>query len=293
MEGIDRARKFPIPQSIYFGGCSWGAAFQIGVFKALVEIWGLDFHKKTLITGLFVYCALILIKTNSGDSAGSLIALGIAVGKSPEDFDTIYRGLVATSKTIGVIGKMSCHIADAAYQLLVDPDAYKNIEGKLGVAVTHFPCSYIQHWTWSSNAEIMQCVLASCHMPIYCEGLASFKGRLAVDGAYSVSGHDLVHGNDTLFVGFDPHADITAEITQAQMIYPPSTDEEYMKLYHSGYNSMINWNGVMKEKVGKRHPNYIMVWVMWPLRFLQTLWQYVVYILVIIAVLEILEFFRN
>ena len=39
------------PPTIYFGGCAFGAAFYIGVHKALVELWGADFYKRSLIAG--------------------------------------------------------------------------------------------------------------------------------------------------------------------------------------------------------------------------------------------------
>jgi predicted acylesterase/phospholipase RssA len=71
-----------LPPSIYFGGCSWGAAFYIGVHRALVELYGKDFYKNVIITG---------------DSAGSLIALGISVGKSPDEMDDIYKGNLYSS----------------------------------------------------------------------------------------------------------------------------------------------------------------------------------------------------
>jgi hypothetical protein len=43
-----------IPSSIYFGGCAWGSAFYVGVYKAMNEV---SFHK----IYLFYYYTLIII----------------------------------------------------------------------------------------------------------------------------------------------------------------------------------------------------------------------------------------
>jgi hypothetical protein len=188
---------------------------------------------------------------------------------------------------------MSYHVANVAYQLLTDPNTYKNIEGRLGLAVTHFPFTHTRHWSWHSNDELMECIIASCHMPIYCEALASFKGRIVVDGAYSVSGHDFVHGDETLFVGIDPHAEITRHLTQTQMIYPPQNDEEYYALSKTGYEAMMNWDGKMKQKVGKRFPNYPMIVVMWPLRIMQSIWDFAKYYVSLIILFVLSKIFPH
>lgn len=38
-------------------------------------------------------------------------------------------------------------------------------------------------------------------------------GELVVDGAYGFSGEDLPHGDATLYVGIDPHAEVTRILT--------------------------------------------------------------------------------
>lgn len=53
-----------IPLSIYFGGAGFGAVFYAGVYSAMVEKWGKDFYKHTVLLG---------------DSAGAIFAVGIAL----------------------------------------------------------------------------------------------------------------------------------------------------------------------------------------------------------------------
>ena len=76
--GIDNSSSLPkVPSipSIYFGGCAFGGAFYIGVYKALVRNWGKDWLNNVLI---------------GGDSVGSILAIGLGLGKSPEYMENLY-----------------------------------------------------------------------------------------------------------------------------------------------------------------------------------------------------------
>jgi len=44
-----------------------------------------------------------------------------------------------------------------------------------------------------------------------------------VDGAFSVRGRDLPHGDDTLYIGIAGAADITRNLTKQEMLNPPGT----------------------------------------------------------------------
>jgi len=76
------------PPSIYFGGCSFGAAFYIGVHEAMVEMWGREYYKDIVI---------------SGGSAGTIIAIGIALGKDTEYLDGLYRYVAEEAVRYGPI----------------------------------------------------------------------------------------------------------------------------------------------------------------------------------------------
>jgi len=67
-EEIEAGRRLPpapLPASIYFGGCAFGAAFYVGVYRALADMYGDDFYTRTLI---------------AGDSGGSIFAVGVTLG---------------------------------------------------------------------------------------------------------------------------------------------------------------------------------------------------------------------
>ena len=62
----DELVQVDIPPSIYFGGCSWGAAFYIGVHRAMVENWGKLRKQRAacstaVLTFLFILSSLAFI----------------------------------------------------------------------------------------------------------------------------------------------------------------------------------------------------------------------------------------
>jgi len=101
-------------------------------------------------------------------------------------------------------------------------------------------------------------------MPLYCSRVKLLHGEYVVDGAYGFKGTDLPHGDDTLFIGIDPHAEITRTFTNAQMFYP-AVGAEYDEVALSGYNAFKEWAATGKKirKVGSRRPNYEALIVLW------------------------------
>ena len=89
-----------------------------------------------------------------------------------------------------------------------------------------------------------------------------------VDGAYGFAGADLPHGDQTLYVGIDPHAEITRHLTHNEMFYPTIGDD-YVAMVKSGYDKFEAWDGKMNKKVGCRVPNYSALYVLWALKVLE------------------------
>lgn len=255
------------PKSVYFGGCCWGAAFYVGVYKAMVEKWGDDFRHKTLITG---------------DSAGSIFALGIALGRTPEQMDTLYRNMSAKSHSDGVIGKCSIWIEEYLLELFrtLPEDTHKKLEGKLRFGTTLFPFEHQWHESWDSNEHLLSELRLSYHVPIYCSRSKTIQnGVHVVDGAYGFAGHDLPHHDETLFVGIDPHAEITRHFTLLEMFWP-AVGEKYDAIVDSGYQEMMKWDGKHKVKLGSRVANRPALYVLWFLKIFEIiadLFEYIVY----------------
>ena len=87
-----------LPSSIYLGGSAWGCAFYVGCYEALEERFG---HK-----------ALADVKF-LGDSAGALLALGMALGRPASELDALYRKLAENATERGVVGSMSVYHQEA------------------------------------------------------------------------------------------------------------------------------------------------------------------------------------
>jgi len=58
---------------------------------------------------------------------------------------------------------------------------------------------------------------------VYCAPNAPVRRHHVVDGAFSVRGRDLPHGDDTLYIGISGVADITRNLTKQEMLNPPGT----------------------------------------------------------------------
>lgn len=76
MPGSDKSFEYGSIPSIYFGGCSFGGVFYIGVYKRMWELWGPEYFENTLI---------------GGDSVGSIFAIAIGLRKSPEYLLEMYK----------------------------------------------------------------------------------------------------------------------------------------------------------------------------------------------------------
>jgi predicted acylesterase/phospholipase RssA len=130
---MDDKGNIPLPPSIYFGGCCFGAAFYVGVYKAMVELWGEDFYKKINI---------------SGGSAGTIFAVGIALGKSPEALDSLYRKVAENTNKYGPVYYASRFMTEGLRDLLDDPKAHRILEGRCMIGTTS--CFATHRWSVSS-----------------------------------------------------------------------------------------------------------------------------------------------
>mmetsp|Transcript_1085 Transcript_1085/g.1215 ORF Transcript_1085/g.1215 Transcript_1085/m.1215 type:complete len:282 (+) Transcript_1085:112-957(+) len=251
---ITKASK--IPPSIYFGGCCFGGAFYVGVHEAMVKKWGKDFHEHIVI---------------SGGSAGTIFAVGLALGKSPEFMAKLYKDVAEQAKIYGPIYYASVYMTKGLEEMLADdPLAYKKLEGKCCFGTTSFFSKHRWHLSWESNEDLLDCIQGSYHIPFYCQRIKTLKGIEVVDGAYGFAGIDLPHGDETLYVGIDPHAEITRIFTYKEMFFP-ALGEDYLEMVKTGYNSMMQWDGKFKMKVGHRRPNYEALYVLWLLKVLEIL----------------------
>lgn len=99
-----------------------------------------------------------------------------------------------------------------------DPLSYKKLEGRCCFGTTEFFTLHRWHISWESNEDLINTIVCSFHIPFYCKNVGLIHGEIVLDGAYGFSGTDLLHDDDTLFVGIDPHAEITRSLTVSEMV---------------------------------------------------------------------------
>lgn len=70
-----------------------------------------------------------------------------------------------------------------------------------------------------------------------------------------------------MYIGIDPHAEITRTFTNTEMFFPPH-DTLFQDMVLSGEQSFREWltHKTMVLKVGNRHPNYQALYVLWLLK---------------------------
>jgi hypothetical protein len=133
--------SYKVPPSLYFGGCCFGAAFYVGVHRAMIEKWGPDFYKSTVI---------------GGGSAGTIFAVGLALGKSPEYMDKLYSKVAEQAKKFGPIYYASVFMTSGLEEMLADdPNAYKKLEGRCCFGTTSFFSRHRWHLSFESNDDLL------------------------------------------------------------------------------------------------------------------------------------------
>jgi len=245
----------PIPKSIYFGGAAFGVCFFVGVFKAMADKWGPDFYKKTLVCG---------------GSAGSIIAMQIALGKDPKYAGDVYALIGDKTHARGYALRPSDFLDEYVDELLrSDENIHKSIETRFWCGSTLFYAQHQWHKQWRDNADLAACIKGGYNIPLYCSKCDKLEGYEVVDGAYGLQASDFPHGDDTLFVGACQNtAEINIELSITQMLIP-SHGPEYDGLVQKGYDTFMRWDGRMKTKVGVRLPNYTALFFLWAFKLIQ------------------------
>ena len=147
----------------------------VGVYNAMREKWGSDFYKKML---------------HSGGSAGTVFAVALALGKSPEYMNHLYSRVAINTRKYSIPIYYGSYFLEVALHDLImsDPFAYKKLEGRCCFGTTSFFATHRWHVSWESNDDLIACIQASYNIPIYCKRCVGIKDVVVVDGAYGFAG---------------------------------------------------------------------------------------------------------
>lgn len=246
----------PIPPSIYFGGCAYGSCYYVGVYKAMLEIWGSDFASKTLLTG---------------DSAGVIMVVGISLQYTPEFIKQMYCNTSVLTPW-GIFDKDPMQAIDqyTLQKLITGPDdtsqdTYKKINQKIRIGGSVFPDKHYWEDSWNSDTELLHSMRNSLHLPIICHRRfhTHHNGQEVIDGAFCMTGKDMAHGDQTLYIGTNKGADVFAELTVKQTVFP-NLGIALHELEELGYVSFMKWaaeGGIIKKKDKK--VRYIIQFILW------------------------------
>jgi hypothetical protein len=216
------------PKIIYLGGSSWGCAFYIGCYQAMLEKWG-------NIDDILLY----------GNSAGALIALFMALKMPVKEVKDIYIEFAESAKNNGVFLKMSKYHTQIFNKILSNPDDYKKVNNKLHIGITTYPDKHLVVNNWNSNEELINDLHCSFHIPFYCTYNAKIDNKKVLDGALSV---DL--GNfprNSILIGMNKMHDIYSNLTTKDCIYPLLSDK-LENTIEDGYNKTINYSHFIHKK---------------------------------------------
>jgi hypothetical protein len=244
MRGNEPSRfsdQIKCPISIHFGAVAWGCGFYVGVLRAMETRFGSNYYQQ--------------LESVHGDSAGVIFALGVAIGTSADKLDSLYRTVSERCHSEGIWNN-KCVIDSAIDELLHDPETYLKVKGKLSVGVTEFPLKHVRYSEWKSNDDLRHCLHGSMYLPLYCEAVPLINGKHVIDGGFSFAGRFLSHGNETLFIGIDPNAEVSGDMSLVEMAFP-MVDHKYDAAVEMGYQSMMCWDGRMKDKIANRHENWV------------------------------------
>jgi hypothetical protein len=265
--------KYPTPpKSIYFGGTGCAGGFYVGVVKAMEDMWGSDFVQK--YPDMKIY----------GDSIGSITAIILLLGYSAQEFQEIFHTIGKDMKNTNLLFYGFDYFLDKFFKQIIQqhPDILQKINGRFQCGYTTVNLLPIFEYKackqFFTVKQLVDTVRSSYNIPIYCKrrynNNKNNRREYGMDGAYSFDGSHFPHGDETLFVGLSQIcADINDNIDNIMSLLP-YPGQPYYDLIDHGYNAMISWDGSYCKKTDARTPNYPILYAMWVLNHVQSVWNY-------------------
>ncbi|OSX69767.1 hypothetical protein BU14_1180s0003 [Porphyra umbilicalis] len=160
----------PHLSAVSFCGCAWLLPYHVGAAAAL--------DGARLLGPTTTYL---------GTSCGALLAAALAVGVDPAAVSAAIDAGSATVRggVLGPAGRMS-RLVRGALDGVLPADAAARATGRLGVAVSRVGATGVVPVVvtgWADRGELVDCLLASCFIPVYYEGVPRRRrGAVWVDG---------------------------------------------------------------------------------------------------------------
>lgn len=252
--GLNRMRN--APSSVFFAGCSWGCAFFIGVYKGLVERWGID-HVRSMKFG--------------GNSSGAMIAFASALGVQTSQMEKLYTGLASKAVDHGVFGKMSGYHSEAIADLMPNGDEYLRLNGRLFLGVTMWFKEHAVVSHWNSNQELVDTLHASFHVPFYCTHTTPLSSGIGIDGMIAKSFYR-IDSNTLIVDARSQDGDIVCSpsLTFKECVYP-LLNTKYIQVRDKGARAIFSWNGEYNQSIEPCSCGSTITLLLWALRYMEDL----------------------
>ncbi|NXG52443.1 PLPL1 protein, partial [Psilopogon haemacephalus] len=162
--------------SLSFSGSGFLVLYQFGVVQSLLEL-----APELLKSACKVY----------GSSAGSLIAAAVVCGVGLDELKEFFFAMAKeVRKTmLGPLSPRCSLLADikAVLQRMLPEDSYRLASGRLHISLTRVADGQnVMVSEFSSKEELIQALLCSCFLPIYCGFIPpSYRGVRYVDGGFT------------------------------------------------------------------------------------------------------------
>ncbi|XP_053819704.1 omega-hydroxyceramide transacylase isoform X2 [Vidua chalybeata] len=186
---VEDLRASSTPFSLSFSGSGFLALYQVGVVQSLLEL-----APELLKSACKVY----------GSSAGSLIAAAVVCGVGLDDLKEFFFAL-ATEVRKTILGPLSprCSLLanlKAVLQRMLPEDSYLLASGRLHISLTRVVDGQnVMASEFSSKEELIQALLCSCFLPIYCGFIPPSYRGVIFNGSIQISIENLCRISYALF----------------------------------------------------------------------------------------------
>ncbi|XP_010012435.1 PREDICTED: patatin-like phospholipase domain-containing protein 1 [Nestor notabilis] len=182
-------RALSTPFSLSFSGSGFLALYQVGVVQSLLEL-----APELLKSACKVY----------GSSAGSLIAAAVVCGIGLDDLKEFFFAMAKEARET-ILGPLSpkCSLLaniKAVLQRMLPENSYQLASGRLHISLTRVVDGQnVMASEFSSKEELIQALLCSCFLPIYCGFIPPSYRGVIFNGSIQISIENLCRISYALF----------------------------------------------------------------------------------------------
>jgi patatin-like phospholipase domain-containing protein 4 len=213
-----------------FVGSGWLLFYELGVAKCLLQNIQPDILEYCNFTG-----------SGTGSIIAALLVLKLNLGEIERKLIEIVTGL--SKKLLGPVGCLSTIWRGFLIEVIPDFD---DLDHRLLISLTKFPTfENVVINDIKNKVELIDCLLASCYIPILFESPVRVKGQMFVGGDLSKGMSSGTEENLTISTSPQPgQANIcpsTIKYTAIQEVFPTDKENVLTEMVLDGYTDARSW----------------------------------------------------